>query len=207
MVMFTEDAYPDIMAGRRTVTWRLWKYPHVKEGKAYNIPEYQNYNGSIVIDSVRAVPVGDITDADAGEAGYSDAKTLVAFCASHTGATVTHDTLLYRVAFHWTPETVDKPKYTLEEIAKRCARMDASSPWGPWTLQTLRLIEEYPETVSWTLAREIEIPRAEFKLLVRKLKALGLTSSHTVGYELTELGAVYMDHAASLEMAQGEDEP
>ena len=33
MVGFTADAYPDIIAGRKTVTWRLWKYAHVKAGK------------------------------------------------------------------------------------------------------------------------------------------------------------------------------
>ena len=51
------------------------------------------------------------------------------------------------------------------------------------------------------------LPRAEFKVLVRKLKGLGLTTSFPIGYELTELGVAYMDHAAGLEMASEQDEP
>jgi hypothetical protein len=154
---------------------------------------------------VRTVRVADVTDADAREVGQPNAEMLVAFCASHTNAAVTPDTLLHRVAFHWSPEVLHKPTLPLEEIARRCARLDATSPFGPWTLQTLRLIEEYPQTVSWTLAREIDIPRAEFKLLVRKLKGLGLTTSFPIGYELTELGVAFMDHAAGVEMATDED--
>ena len=207
MVGFTSDAYPDIIAGRKTVTWRLWKYAHVKAGKQYNLGSWDDTPGSIVIDDVRTVRVADVTDDDAREAGHPDAKTLVAFCASHTGAAVTPETLLHRVAFHWSPEVLTKPVLPIEEIAKRCAKLDANSPWGPWTLQTLRLVEEYPQTVSWTLAREIDIPRAEFKLLVRKLKGLGLTTSYPIGYELTELGMAYMDHAAALEMSLPDDAP
>jgi hypothetical protein len=207
MVGFTEDAYPLIKAGKLTVTWRLWKYAHVKAGKQYNLGSWDDAPGSIVIDDVRTVRVADVTDADAREVGRADAATLVAFCASHTGATVTPDTLLYRVAFHWSPEVKRKPELPLDEIARRCARLDAGSPWGPWTEQTLRLIEENPQTVSWTLAREIDIPRAEFKLLVRKLKGLGLTTSYSIGYELTELGVAYLDHAGGLELDPSGDAP
>ena len=42
---------------------------------------------------------------------------------------------------------------------------------------------------------------------MRKLKGLGLTTSYPIGYELTELGVAYMDHAAGLEMAFDQDEP
>ena len=109
MVGFTADAYPDIIAGRRTVTWRLWKYAHVKAGRKYNLGSWDDAPGSIVIDDVRTVRVVDVTDADAREVGQPNAETLVAFCASHTGAVVTPDTLLHRVAFHWSPEVLRKP--------------------------------------------------------------------------------------------------
>src|SRR3954469_19483340 len=207
MVGFTAHAYPDIVAGRKTVTWRLWKYAHVKAGKQYNLGSWGDTPGSIVIDDVRTVRVAEVTDEDAREAGRPDAKTLVAFCAGHTAAAGTPGTLPHRVAFHWSPEVLKKPALAIDEIARRCAKLDAASPWGPWTLQTLRLIEEYPRTVSWTLAREIDIPRAEFKLLVRKLKALGLTTSYPIGYDLTELGIAYIDHAAALEMTSEQDKP
>src|SRR3954465_995591 len=84
MVGFTADAYPDIVAGRKTVTWRLWKYAHVKAGKQYNLGSWGDAPGSIVIDDVRTVRVADVTDADAREVGQPNAETLVAFCAGHT---------------------------------------------------------------------------------------------------------------------------
>jgi hypothetical protein len=71
--------------------------------------------------------------------------------------------------------------------------MDATSPTGPWTLAALRLIEENRGVVARALAEEMELPRLEFKARVRRLKALGLTVSLPVGYELSELGQTYLD--------------
>ena len=100
MVGFTEDAYPLIAAGKLTVTWRLWKYAHVKPGKSYNLGSWDGAPGSICIDDVRTVRAAEITDADAREVGQPDVEALLAFCAAHTRAIVTPDTLLYRVALH-----------------------------------------------------------------------------------------------------------
>ena len=207
MVGFTEDAYPLIAAGKLTVTWRLWKYAHVKAGKQYNLGSWDGAPGSIYIDDVRTVRVADLTAGDAREVGRADVASLVAACAAHTRATVTPDTLLYRVAFHWSPDILTKPTLPLDEIEKRLARLDASSPYGPWTLQTLRLVEENPQVISRDLARQLDIPRPEFKLLVRKLKGLGLTISYPIGYELSELGMAYLDHAESLETPRDDDAP
>jgi DNA-binding IclR family transcriptional regulator len=71
--------------------------------------------------------------------------------------------------------------------------MDAASASGPWTLAALHLIEENRGVVARELAEELELPKLDFKARVRKLKALGLTVSLPVGYELSELGQRYLD--------------
>jgi hypothetical protein len=139
------------------------------------------------------VRVGDVSDGDAREAGLADAEALVDLARSHTGATVEPDTILHRVQFHYLAEAPEKPRLGLDDIQRRVEWLDAASRWGPWTTAVLRLIEDNPGTVSRELAAEMGIPTPEFKVNVRKLKALGLTISLEVGYELSELGQDYLD--------------
>lgn len=145
------------------------------------------------IEDVRLVRVADVSDADAREAGLPDAEALVDLARSHTGASVAPDTLLYRVQFHYLAEAPEKPRLGLDEIRRRVERLDAASRRGAWTTPVLRLIEDNPGTVSRELAAETGMPTPEFKVNVRKLKALGLTISLEVGYELSELGQDYLD--------------
>ncbi len=65
------------------------------------------------------------------------------------------------------------------------ARLDAA---GPWTKAVLQLIDSRPAVVSTVLAEAIGLERAVFKDNVRKLKALGLTISLDVGYQLSPRG-------------------
>ena len=79
-----------------------------------------------------------------------------------------------------TPETID-------HVRKKLAGLDARAN-SPWTGTVLRLIGRSPGTVSTSLAAQAGLERLAFKADVRKLKALGLTRSLLVGYELTPLG-------------------
>jgi hypothetical protein len=187
--LFNARDHERVVRGDLTVTWRLWKYAHVKAGRVYPT----GFGGGHSIDDVRAVRVGDVTDADAHEVGLADATALVELARAHTGASVSVGTILYRVQFHYVPELPAKPALPLDEIARRLQRLDQNSRWGVWTEPVLRLIEDNPGVVSTVLAAEIGQPRAEFKTNVRKLKALGLTISLEVGYELSELGQTYVD--------------
>jgi hypothetical protein len=189
MVSFNANDHTRVAAGEITVTWRLWKYAHVKAGKTYATGFY----GAVEIEDVRAVRVADITDADAHEAGLPDAASLIELARSHTGRDVSEDTLLYRVRFHYTPNEPEKPRLALDEIERRLDRLDAASKYGPWTRQALRLIEGGPGVAARYLAPEVRQPLPDFKLNVRKLKALGLTLSLETGYELSELGQTYLD--------------
>ena len=141
--LFTAADVARVAAGELTVTWRLWKRPHVKVGRAY-----PTGHGAVVIDDVRLVRAADVTDADARQVGPPDAKALIDLVRSHTRAKVTGDTILHRVEFHYLPEAPARPEL---------------------------------------------LPKLDFKARVRKLKALGLTVSLPVGYELSELGQTYLD--------------
>lgn len=79
----------------------------------------------------------------------------------------------------------------VEGITERLQRMDARSA-KPWALRTPNLIANRPGIVSTELAKQIEMERFAFKTDVRKLKALGLTHSLEVGYELSPRGAAYL---------------
>ncbi len=57
----------------------------------------------------------------------------------------------------------------------------------------LHLLEDGPGVAARHLAPEVGQPLADFKVNVRKLKALGLTLSLETGYELSELGQSYLD--------------
>jgi hypothetical protein len=75
--------------------------------------------------------------------------------------------------------------------------MDARSEHGAWTRQTLRLITDNPRVISTVLAKQLGRERMAFKLDVRKLKALGLTISHEVGYEISPRGRAFLDREAT----------
>jgi hypothetical protein len=77
-------------------------------------------------------------------------------------------------------------------IAARLARMDAASRRGPWTAAVLAQIADRPAVSSALLAETLAWERADFKLHVRRLKALGLTMSLDVGYRLSPRGAAYL---------------
>lgn len=189
MLLFTADDHARVASGEITVTWRLWKYAHVKAGRVYA----SGFGGGIEVEDVRPVRAADISDSDAREVGLSDARSLIDFARSHTGREVSGETTLYRVQFRYLRDAPQKPSLSLAEVAARLDRLDRASKRGAWTLQTLRLIEASPGVAARLLAPDAGLPAPDFKVSVRKLKALGLTISLEIGYELSELGQAYLD--------------
>jgi hypothetical protein len=113
---------------------------------------------------------------------------------------------LYRVAFALAgPDprialraAADLDEAARDEIAARLERLDAHSPIGPWTKQTLAAIAANPETRAGDLAADLGQERLPFKANVRKLKALGLTESLEVGYRLSPRGRAYLEPPTSV---------
>lgn len=192
-MQFTADSHPDVESGRITVTFRLWTRPQVKVAGRYNVGRVR-----IEVDDIEMVPFHSITKADVKRAGMKDREALRKR-AAHAGP-IDDDTLLYRIEFHVVgprEDPKDRP-FDDDTVAATIAKldgMDARSPRGPWTRRVLQLIANHEGTVSTELAAAMDRPRPEFKVDVRKLKALGLTESLEVGYRLSALGRVVLDRS------------
>jgi hypothetical protein len=176
--------------GSISLAFRRWRKQDVKPGATFRTPA-----GVVRVDAVTVVDPVSITDADAVLAGHRDGDALRrALAGEPTWAT-------YRVELSWAGED---PRVALREdadlrpeevsaIDARLERLDRASTHGPWTMQTLDLIRRRPHTRAPDLAAEVGRERDPFKIDVRKLKNLGLTISHPVGYELSPRGRAYLD--------------
>lgn len=187
MVAFRKEDREQVASGAITVSFRLWQRAQAKAGN-----RYATGFGTIEVDDVRVVPAALVTDEDVPRTGCSSVEEVWALAGEHTRATVTAETLLYRLEFRFlgdVPASVAKEAKTLPiaELVERLERMDSRSD-SPWTFRTLELIEAAPRVPARLLAPELGRERLDFKANVRKLKALGLTVSHETGYELSVLG-------------------
>ena len=77
-------------------------------------------------------------------------------------------------------------------IDAKLDRLDRASSHGPWTMRTLALIRQHPQRRAPDLAEMEGRETVSFKIDVRKLKAMGLTVSFPVGYEISARGAAYL---------------
>jgi hypothetical protein len=175
--------------GSMSLAFRRWRTQDVQPGATFRTGA-----GVIRVDAVEVVDPAAITDAEAVRAGHRDADAVRARLAGDGGLPT------YRVELSWAGED---PRIALREddalsdedvaaIDARLQRLDRASSHGPWTMQTLDLIRRRPHTRAPDLAAEVGRERDPFKIDVRKLKNLGLTISHPVGYELSPRGMAYL---------------
>ena len=199
-VLISKPVAEAIRAGTVTQAFRRWDAPRVKVGGLQLTSA-----GLVRFDAVS--PVRDpsrLTERDAKKAGLKDLATLQRFLSpkdrkpsprgGRGGDTV------YRVKLSWAGED---PRIALREnvpdddalseIATRLARLDAR-PTGPWTREVLTWIRDNPRVVSKELAALRGCELLPMKVDIRKLKALGLTISHEVGYELSPRGTAYLGY-------------
>jgi hypothetical protein len=189
-VLFEQRFWEPIARGEVTVTFRRWKRRHALPGR-----RYRTAGGIIEVESVDVIDESAITEADARAGLHPSAAALV---ADLRGAP---DLPLYRIRFHLVDEP--DPRAVLaasdrlsdedvDELRRRLDRLDRASAHGPWTMATLRLIEQRPAVRAGDLADEVGRERLPFKTDVRKLKNLGLTISLDVGYRLSPRGEAYL---------------
>jgi hypothetical protein len=180
--------------GSITVAFRRWRRSQVVAGH-----QYRTGQGMVLAEAVDVIAPGDITPELARAAGFPDVTAAVADLRGDP------DLRLYCVRFRALdgPDPRDElaSTATLSDdeaaaIAARLARMDAASKRGPWTAAVLAQIAARPAVSSVHLAETLDWERFDFKLHVRRLKALGLTISLDVGYRLSPRGAAYLASAA-----------
>ena len=188
-MLFEPRFHPGLADGTVTLTFRRWKRRHVVAGHRYRTPA-----GMLEVDTVDEVDPTTISDEEARRSSYPSAAALVADLRGPA------DLATYRIAFHHVGRdprdvlahtAVVSPEERLA-IERRLERLDRAGAAGPWTAATLALIAERPGVRAADLAASLGRDRAGFKLDVRKLKALGLTLSLEVGYELSPRGRAFL---------------
>jgi hypothetical protein len=93
LVEFSPELRSDVLTGRITVSFRLWRRPQVKPGGRYRVE-----SGQIEVDSIELVPFSSIDDADLRRSGETDLESLRQR-AAHAGP-IHDDTLVFRIEFH-----------------------------------------------------------------------------------------------------------
>ena len=178
-----------ILRGEMTLAFRRWKRPTVKSGGTL-----KTVVGVLAIDSVDRVTMQSITDKDARRAGFDHRDTLIAELRKRDGS-------VYRVALR---HVGDDPRIALRnkaaitaaeraEIRKKLDSFDKFSKRGSWTDRVLRCLAKNPAVRAGDLATGLGYETPWFKTNVRKLKALGLTESLEVGYQLSPRGRAFLE--------------
>jgi hypothetical protein len=189
-MLIEKRLHEGIRDGSVTVMFRRWKRRQVTAGNTYRTAA-----GRIVVDEVTEVAPSRIRSADARAAGYPSVAAAVADLRGTPGDPV----FLLRLR----PAEDDDPRAALAAtaelstedvtaIAERLARLDRASSHGPWTRDTLAIIERRPAVRAGDLAAELGREMLPFKVDVRKLKNLGLTLSLEVGYRLSPRGEAFL---------------
>ena len=141
-MLFEQRFWEPIARGEVTVTFRRWKRRHALPGR-----RYRTAGGIIEVESVDVIDESAITEADARAGLHPSAAALVADLRGPP------DLPLYRIRFHLVDEP--DPRAVLaasdrlsdedvDELRRRLDRLDRASAHGPWTMATLRLIEQRP---------------------------------------------------------------
>jgi hypothetical protein len=193
-VQFEQRLRAGLHDGSITVAFRRWRRPQVVAGH-----QYRTGQGMVLAEAIDVITPQDITPELARAAGFADVPAAIADLRGDA------ELPLYCVRFRIldTPDPRDELASTARlsddeasAITARLARMDAASKRGPWTAAVLEQIAARPAVSSVHLAETLDWERPDFKLHVRRLKALGLTISLDVGYRLSPRGAAVLASAA-----------
>ena len=195
-VLFEPRLQSGLRDGSIHLAFRRWRRAQVVAGRQYRSPI-----GMVTVDAVSVIAdVQAIRLEDSRAAGYASVEQLLEDLKGPV------DGAVYRLELHHTaapdPRSVladnaQLGEADLQTLRRKLDRLDAARP-SPWTRRVLREIKDRPGTRAGDLAQDLGWPELlEFKLHVRKLKAIGLTLSLQVGYELSPRGKAYLQSTAS----------
>ncbi|WP_246855617.1 helix-hairpin-helix domain-containing protein [Nocardioides xinjiangensis] len=178
-----------IKAGTIDLAFRRWARPRVVVGT-----RMRTAVGVVEVTSLEQVSVSGLRAEDARRAGAPSLAALKEALAARSSEPAWRIGLTYagpdpREALRESVPDADE----IAAINARLDRLDAASPHGPWTRETLDLIDLNPTVRAPDLAARAGRETADFKKDVRKLKDLGLTESLAIGYLLSPRGEAVVD--------------
>lgn len=201
-MLIRPDELAGIRAGTIDLAFRRWDRPRLKVGT-----RMRTGIGLVEVTSVEKVPQRALTAEQARRAG---AASLAALRTALAGRP---DRPIYRIGLRYAGSdpradlrAAVPDEAEIEALRAWLDRLDRSSTIGPWTRQTLRLIDENPAVRAPELAARLGRETPPFKRDVRKLKERGLTESLDIGYRLSPRGAAVLDHGGP-PRARPEPEP
>jgi hypothetical protein len=98
-MVFNKRLRERIRRGRIRCSVRIWTHPHVKVGGRYPMDD-----GHIVVDSIEAITIADVTQDLARESGFESVDDLLAMAKHGRGENV------YLIRFHYLlPGAWDRP--------------------------------------------------------------------------------------------------
>ncbi len=179
-----------IKTGKITLAFRKWKKPTVRKGS-----QIRTEIAVVDISDISEISLTDITDRDAVSAGFDCAESLLKSLNKVNEGTI------YRIKVRYyseDPRIALRAHTTLTEkdfqlLKKKLERLDSYDKAGPWTLTVLKTIRDHPKLRAADLAVKLNREKDELKINIRKLKNLGLTISHEVGYSISPLGEHFLN--------------
>ena len=174
-----------IKSGAISLAYRKWKKPSVKKGTLL-----KTAIGQVEILNISPIDLESISNTDAIKAGYEDLEELIATLNKRK------EGILYKINLQYhspDPRIKIREQTSLNEdeiqfILEKLARLDKYSKSGEWTTRVLTAIAQNPQLRALDLAKKLNVEKDWLKPNVRKLKNIGLTISHGVGYSLSPLG-------------------
>ncbi len=178
-----------IKAGKISLAFRKWKKPTVRKGS-----RIKTAIGVVEISDILEISLTDITARDSVSAGFESLENLL------KSLNVVNEGTIYkiRVRYHSEdPRIALREHTTLTEqdfqlLKSKLERLDKYSKEGKWTLAILKVIRDHPKLRAADLALQMKKEKEELKINIRKLKNLGLTISHEVGYTISPLGELML---------------
>ncbi|MBE8722496.1 ASCH domain-containing protein [Sphingobacterium pedocola] len=192
-MLFKEIHLQGIKSGKINLAFRKWQKASVKIGSLLHTSV-----GLVEILNIEVVNEIDVTDNDASDAGFADKKQLLkSFTSSSTGKifkiSVSYHSADPRIKLRQQTELLEQQ---FENLRKKLERLDNYSKQGYWTGKILLTIKHNPNLHAVGIAKLTGFKKEWLKLNIRKLKNMGLTISHNIGYEISPLGEHFLSRSS-----------
>lgn len=184
-MLFKHYHLEGIKNGKIHLAFRKWHKPSVKVGTLLNtaIGLIEIKNSEIVLES-------EITIENAINAGFKNKEDLLNSLPTKDNGDIFKITVSFysedpRIKLR---EQTNLSEIEINDLIDKLDRLDKFSKEGKWTKKVLQAIKENPNLHAIGIAKITGFQKEWLKINIRKLKNLGLTISHTVGYELSPKG-------------------